>query len=150
MAKKEETVTGQAKRQLFFDSSGIFHVECIPEGATVNKNRYKEILCHLHSSVQCKYPELRQRKIWLLLHDSTSAHCSVLVQEELAKQQVTILPHLPYSPDLTLCDFFSSLLLKEKLYVRQFQSTKEIVTAIFLQISFSIYSSSYTNIGILA
>jgi hypothetical protein len=30
--------------ELFFDSSGIVHVEFIPEGATVNKHRYEEIL----------------------------------------------------------------------------------------------------------
>jgi hypothetical protein len=41
MAKKEETVTGQVKRQLFFNSSGIVYMEFIPEGATVNKHHYK-------------------------------------------------------------------------------------------------------------
>jgi histone-lysine N-methyltransferase SETMAR len=66
---------------------------------------------------------------WLLLHDNAPAHRSVLVQEELAKQQVTILPHPPYSLDLTPCDFFFFPCLKEKLSGHQFQSAKEIVTA---------------------
>jgi hypothetical protein len=30
--------------ELFFDSSGIVHMEFIPEGVTVNKYLYKEIL----------------------------------------------------------------------------------------------------------
>jgi hypothetical protein len=33
----------------------------------------------------------------------------VLVQEELAKQQVTVLLHPPYTPDLASRDFFLSL-----------------------------------------
>jgi hypothetical protein len=45
--------------ELFFNSSGIVHMEFIPEGATVNKHNYKEILHHLYNSL---HPELRHRK----------------------------------------------------------------------------------------
>jgi hypothetical protein len=41
----------------FFDSSGIVYIEFIPEGATVNKHRYKEILRRLRTSVRRKRPE---------------------------------------------------------------------------------------------
>jgi histone-lysine N-methyltransferase SETMAR len=102
--------------QLFFDSSGIVHMEFIPEEVTVNKHCYKEILHRLLNTICRKHPELWHRKNWLLLHNNTPAHCSVLVQKELAKQQVTILPHRPYSPDLAPCDFFSFPRLKEKLH----------------------------------
>jgi hypothetical protein len=84
IAKKKETVTGQFKRQvileLFFDSSGIVHVEFIPEGATVNKHRYKEILRRLRNSVRRKCTELWRTKSWLLLHDNAPAHRSVLAK----------------------------------------------------------------------
>jgi hypothetical protein len=50
----------------------------------------------------------------------------LLVQEELPKQQVTILPHHPCSLDLTPCDFFFFPRLKEKLCGRQFLSAKEV------------------------
>jgi hypothetical protein len=104
--------------ELFFDSSGIVHMEFIPEGATVNKHRYQEILRRLRNSVHRKRPELWRRKNWLLLHDSTTAHCSVLVSEELAKQQVTVLPQPPYSTDLAPCDFFFFPRLEGKLHGR--------------------------------
>jgi hypothetical protein len=42
---------GKVMLELFFDSSGIVHMEVITEGVTVNKHSYKEILCHIHSSV---------------------------------------------------------------------------------------------------
>jgi histone-lysine N-methyltransferase SETMAR len=53
----------------------------------------------------------------------------LLVQDELPKQQVTVLPHHPCSLDLTPCDFFFFPRLKEKLRVRRFQSSEEIVAA---------------------
>jgi hypothetical protein len=69
------------------------------------------------------------QKNWLLLHDSVPAHHFVLVQEELAKQLVTVLPQPPYSPDLAPCDIFFFPCLKEKLCGCRFQSAEEIVTA---------------------
>jgi hypothetical protein len=61
--------------EMFFDSSGIVYTEFIP-GATVNKHRYKQIPRRLRNSV-------RQ-----MLQDNAPAHRHV--QEELAKQQVTV------------------------------------------------------------
>jgi hypothetical protein len=73
--------------ELFFDSSGIVYIEFIPEGATVNKHRYKEILRRLRKSVHRNRPELWRRKNWLLLRGNAPAHRSVLVQEELANNR---------------------------------------------------------------
>jgi histone-lysine N-methyltransferase SETMAR len=131
-------------------------MEFIPEGATVTNHHHKEILRRLRNSVCCKHPELWHRKNWLLLHNNAPAHRSVLVQEELAQQQVTVLPHPPDPPDLAPCDFFFFSHLKEKLCGCRFQSAKKIITATraavrnLPQISFSSVSSSYTNIGRLA
>jgi histone-lysine N-methyltransferase SETMAR len=98
-------------------------MEFFPEGAAVNTHRYKEILRRLCNSVRRKRPELWRRKNWLLLHDNAPALRSELVQ------QVTVLPHPPYSPDLATCHFFLFPRLKEKLCERRFQSAEEIVTA---------------------
>ncbi|KAJ8881492.1 hypothetical protein PR048_017973 [Dryococelus australis] len=59
-------------------SLSIVHVEFTPRGATVNKTWCVE-------------------SNWLLLHDNAAEHSSVLVQEGLVKQQVTVLPHLSYA-----------------------------------------------------
>jgi histone-lysine N-methyltransferase SETMAR len=114
--------------ELFFDLSGIVHMKVIPEGATVNKHRYKEILRCLCNSIHRKRSELWRRRNWLLVHNNAPAHRSALVQEELAKQQVTVLPHPSYSPELTPCNFFFFPRLKEKQRGHQFQSAEEIVT----------------------
>jgi hypothetical protein len=66
IAKKEEIATDRSKDnlllELLFDSSGIVHMEFIPEGAPVNKHRYKEIHRRLRNSIRRKRPELWLRK----------------------------------------------------------------------------------------
>ncbi|KAJ4437672.1 hypothetical protein ANN_17817 [Periplaneta americana] len=84
---RQDRSKGKVLLELFFDSNGIIHMEFIPEGATLNKTRYKEILGRLRDSIRRKRPELWRTKNWLLLHDNAPAHRSVLVQEELARQQ---------------------------------------------------------------
>ena len=41
-----------------------------------------------------------------LLHDNVPALASEIVTAFWKKEKVTVLPHLPYSLDLALCDFF--------------------------------------------
>ncbi|KAJ4427945.1 hypothetical protein ANN_23957 [Periplaneta americana] len=101
----------------------------IPQGATVDKILYKEILGCLSNSIRRKRPELWHRKNWLLLHDNAPAHRSILVQEELARQQVAVLPHPPYSPDLAPCDFFRFPLMKSILRGRNFYAAEKVMTA---------------------
>jgi transposase len=104
-------------------------MEFIPEAGTVNKHGYKDIFRRLRNSVRRKLPEHWRRENWLLLQDNAPAHRSVFAQEELVKQQATVLPHPPYSPDLAPCDFFFFSRLKGKVRGRRFQSTEEIITA---------------------
>jgi hypothetical protein len=67
---------------------------------------------------------------WLLLHNNAPALPSVLVQEELAKQNVTVLPQRPCSTDLAQYDFFFFPCLKRKrLRGSRFQSAEENITA---------------------
>ncbi|KAJ4434269.1 hypothetical protein ANN_22821 [Periplaneta americana] len=107
----------------------LLSLEFIPQGATVDKVLYKEILGRLRNSVRRKRPELWHRKNWLLLQDNAPAHRSILVQEELVRQQVAVLPHPPYSPDLSPCDFFLFPLMKSILRGRNFYAAEKVMTA---------------------
>ena len=95
--------------ELFFYSNGIVHMKFIPENAAVNQTQYKEIIGRLSDSILRKRPGLWLTMNWLLLHDNDPALCSVLVLEKLSREQVTVFPHPPYSPDHEPCDFFSFL-----------------------------------------
>jgi hypothetical protein len=42
----------------------------------------------------------------MLHHDSAPAHMPLLIHEFLAKHETTVVPQLPYSPDLAPVDLF--------------------------------------------
>ena len=61
----------------FFDSRGIVHHEYAPEGQTINKEYYLEVLRRLRATVQ--------QKIFQLHHDNAPAHSAHVIQDFLPK-----------------------------------------------------------------
>jgi hypothetical protein len=62
----------------------------------------------------------------VLHHDNAPAHSSFLVRNFLAKNETTIVPQPPYSPDLAPADFFLFSKLKCILKGRRFDTFNEI------------------------
>jgi len=110
----------------FFDSEGIVHHVYAPEGQTINKEFYVEVLQHLCESVRQKRPEKWRDSDWILHHNNVPAHTSHPVQQFLAKHGTVQLQQPPYSPDLTLCDFFLFPRLKKVLKGHRFEATEDI------------------------
>jgi len=94
--KKGRQVRSKTKVMLlaFFDSEGIVHHEYAPDGQTINKEFYVEVLRRLREPFRRKRPEKWRDGDWILHHDNAPAHTSHLVQQP------------PYSSDLAPCDFF--------------------------------------------
>ena len=110
----------------FFDWKGIVHREFVPRGQMVNKQLYQEVFMCLRDAVHRKRPELWENQIWMLHHDDVPAHASLLIHSYLAKQQASIVPHPPHSPDLAPADFFLFPRLKATLKGCRFQTIEEI------------------------
>ena len=72
-----------------------------------------------------KRPELWENQTWMLHHDNVPAHVS-LIGSYLAKHQISVVPHPPYSPDLAPADFLLFSKLKTTLKGRRFQTIEEI------------------------
>ena len=85
--KKGRQVRSKTKVMLlaFFDSEGIVHHEYAPDGQTINKEFYVEVLRRLPESVRRKRPEKWRDCDWILHHDKAPAHTSHLLQQFLAK-----------------------------------------------------------------
>ena len=64
-------------------------------------------------------------KTWLLHHDSTLAHFSLLIRDFLIKHETMLVSQPLYLADLAQADFFFTT-LKSVLEGRQFESVKEI------------------------
>ena len=99
----------------FFYFEGIVHHEYTPDGQTINKEFYLEVLGRLRESVRRKRLEKWQDNDWILHHNNAPTHTSHLVQQFLAKHSTAQLQQPPYSPDLALCDFFLFPRLKKVL-----------------------------------
>ncbi|UYV71132.1 RAD54L2 [Cordylochernes scorpioides] len=91
---------------VFFDFRGVVHHEFLPQGRTVNKEYYLQVMRNLREAIRQKRPDLWKNKNWLLHHDNAPAHTSLLVRDLLAKNNTLMMPQPPYSPDMAPCDFF--------------------------------------------
>ena len=85
----------------FFDCRGVVHLEFLPQGRTVNKEYYLQVMRKLRNAICQKHPDLWKNKNWLLHHDNAPAHTLLLVREFLAKNSTLVMPQPPYSLDLS-------------------------------------------------
>ena len=99
--KKARQVRSNVKVLLtvLFDYHGVVHQEFLPQGRTVNKEYYLEVMCRLREAIRKKCRELWKNNSWLLIHDNAPAYSSLFVRNVLAKNNTVITPQPPYSPD---------------------------------------------------
>jgi len=116
----------KSKLNCFFDQEGTVHREFVPPGMTVNANFSCDVLRRLRENVQHKRPQKWQHQNLIMHHDNAPAHRSFKVSQFLAKNNMTEIPHPPYSPNLAPCDFFLFPKLKLRMKGRRFDTTEEI------------------------
>lgn len=90
----------------FFDAKGMVHHEYLPVGQTVNATFYVEVLKRLVHRIRRIRPEYKEPGSWSLLHDNAPSHTANLVQKFLARNQISVISHPPYSPDISPPDYF--------------------------------------------
>lgn len=106
-AKKTRKTPSKIKTMfiVFYDSKGIIHHEFVPSGQTVNGVFYEAVLKRLMARIRRTRPEYKDPGSWCLLHDNAPSHTSLIVKRFLARNNVCVMNHSPYSPDLAPCDF---------------------------------------------
>jgi len=126
---RHEQIQGENNDYCFFNSRGFVHKEFVPPGQTVNHAFYKDVLERLRKRVQRVRTDFADD--WVMHHDNAPAHTALSVREFLAKKNIPVLPHPPYSPDLAPCEFYPFPKLKLKLKGHQFgpiQNIQQTVT----------------------
>ncbi|GFW08642.1 histone-lysine N-methyltransferase SETMAR [Trichonephila clavipes] len=88
----------------FFYYGGIVYQHAVEPGTTVNDSYYANVLRTMVQQVKRKRPLLRNR--FLLHHDNARPHIASCVLFVSQQNNVEILPHPSYSPDLIPCDFW--------------------------------------------
>jgi len=107
---------------VFFDWQGVIPYGFVPRGQTVNEEFYVAFLKCLREALRRKRPQLWTNQSWVLHHDNATAHSSFLVHNFLAKNETTVVPQPPYSPDLTPADLILFPKLKSTLKGRHFDT----------------------------
>ncbi|KAJ4435710.1 hypothetical protein ANN_18326 [Periplaneta americana] len=99
---------------------------CLRNPMILYPETHLAILRHLHDAVRRKWPNLWQGQNWVLHHDNTPAHRSLLVSEFLAQYKRLVLRQPPYSPDLAPADFYLFPKVKSLFKGQRFASAEEV------------------------
>jgi transposase len=108
-------------------STDDVHIEAVRDLILQNRRfTVREIAEDVGITVPRKRPQLWTNQCWVLHHDNAPAHSLFLVRNFLAKNETTVVPQPPYSPDLAPADFFLFPKLKSTLKGRRFDTFDEI------------------------
>lgn len=86
-------------------STGVIHYSFLKSGETITSDKYCTEIDEMHEKLCQKIPALVNRKGPILLHDNARPHISRKTLQKLNQLQYEVLPHPPYSPDLSPTDF---------------------------------------------
>jgi len=106
---------------VFWSISGLIYGETIPEHSMINAQTYSDILKRTNEELHHNN-NFRSivRKGPLLLHDNARPHVATLTREKLEELGWDVIPHPPYSPDISPSDYhiFRSMahFLKGKIF----------------------------------
>ncbi len=95
----------------FFDRLGLVHREFSPHGLGIGGDEYHGIMQRLCEAVRRKRPQQFRDNSWALLHDGAPAHRARVVRDFFRDNNIKVMPHPGYSPDLSpprllaLCPF---------------------------------------------
>ncbi|KAJ4451663.1 hypothetical protein ANN_03133 [Periplaneta americana] len=99
----------------------------VPAGNHVNYNYFLEH--HLRPDVRRKHPNLLNSH-HIVLHDGARSRIAASVVNLLRRWNWEILEHLPYSPDMSPCEFDLFVEMKLPLRGGRFKTTQAIIAAV--------------------
>lgn len=100
---------------IFFKSNGPMLVHGVDQGDTVDRFYY------IHNCLEPVIKEIKKQRPLTgthgikLLHDGASIHSAQEVKNFLKQEGVNLMPHPPYSPDLSPCDYWLNGYIKQHL-----------------------------------
>jgi histone-lysine N-methyltransferase SETMAR len=98
----------------FFDSKGLIYTNIVPRGSMVNATYIVKALGTFMQHLKKKRPAMVSQE-WFFHWDNAPVHTAAVVKTWLAANNIQLLQHPPYSPDLAPADFFLFRRVKEEL-----------------------------------
>ena len=128
-----------------YDYCGVIMTDRVPTGTTVNAQYYHNFLQNLRRKMHKNRPNALQCNI-KILHDNARPHMGNLVTDLLDKYNWEVLPHAPYSPDLSPPDFDLFQKLKDPMRGIRFDSLDELSNTVTQRVRHLNKSGELTGI----
>lgn len=110
---------------VFWDRKGIIHIEFLPQGTTINADRYCQTLKNLRRAIQNKRRGMLTKGV-CLLHDNARPHTANVITALLNSFKWNVLRHPAHSPDLAPSDYHLFLHLKQHLAGKRFETDENV------------------------
>ncbi len=112
---------------LVYDYLGVTASYNVSQGTTMNVEMNKDFLCYTLQPKICKnWPGVLEEGV-IILHNNCQVHAACIIVDLLRKYGWQILPHPPYSPDLSPCDYDLNPKLKESMHEVRFWNIEELM-----------------------
>ncbi len=118
---------------LFFDTVGVVHLEFLLRGQTIDSDFWISVVRRLKENIRRKRPVMwhggfdgSTDRDFILHMDNAPVHVSVPSLAFYGENDIDLLPHPAYSPDLAPCDFWAFPALKAKLRGRRFPNVESL------------------------
>ena len=104
--KKFKRAQWNMKQMMIFayDCKGVIITDRVPIGTTVTAAYYRQFLQKLRRKMHANRPDVLEDGV-LILHDNARPNLGKDVRELLDGYSWEVLPHPPYSPDMSPSDF---------------------------------------------
>jgi len=129
--KKFKRAQSNVKQMMIFayDCKGVIMTDRVPSGTTVTAVYYRQFLQKLWRKMHANRPDLLE-KVVLILHDNTRPHLGKDVRELLDGYSWEVLPHPPYSPDMSPLDFDLFPKLKINMHGVRFSTLEDLSASV--------------------
>jgi len=128
---KREKSVGKVLYSFFWDYKGIIVKEPAPEGVTITKAYYANLLMNeLHPQIRKVRRGLISAGV-ILQHDNARPHTSHFVSGIVHDLKYELLRHPAYSPDLAASDFFLFPVLKDYLKGKHYNDRRALGSGVY-------------------
>jgi hypothetical protein len=131
IAREKATIKAQSViLTIFFSGVSLITVDALLSGAQFTQEYFiNNILLDIVETRGRIFRRVRRGEFFVHMNNSM-CHNGYKVTDELPNLKLDRVPHPPYSQDLSLCDFWLFVMLKQKIKDRVFQMVEEIMIAV--------------------
>ena len=131
---------------VWWTAAEIVHSEFLDVGQTITADIYSEQLKRVQDELLKKQPLLAKRKGVVFLQDNARPHVAKKTRETIFELGWEILPHPPYSPDISPSDYHLFLSLDNYMRDRHFKNKEEVKEGVLT--FFSLKNEDFYKSGV--